>query len=700
MPGGKIKLNDTYTLIRKIGAGGGGVVYQAYHERLQTYVVVKQIKEQVKGRIYDRAEVDILKRLKHTYLPRVYDFLEINGNVFTVMDYIPGISLAQALEKNGHFSQKDVFMWAHQLAEALKYLHEQVPPIIHSDIKPANIMLTPEGNICLIDFNISLAFDQGMRTSTGISLGYSPPEQYCNFKFYDEKRQRSQVSGTGLHTKRTQTDNLIANVAGRGVDERSDIYSLGATLYHLLTGVKPSVDYEAVIPITAYDIKLSEGFSTVIKKMMMLDPEYRYQNGGQLLYVLDHIYELDGEYQQYIKRRKGAKYLISALYAAGVLVTGLGWGIMKKETIVAYNREMQQAEKLINEGDFSQAGILLQDVEKEFPHRIRTCEKEMFRLYSMGKYNEVIRYGKDVINNQFNQISNFSEKDSMGNIFYLLGNAYLEEEDNVNAAQCFSKAIKQNQENSIYFCNLAISLAKMGEISQAEDVLREAEELGLGKDLFYMVQGEIAFAKGEDQQAAEYFYSSILAAESIELKQRAVLLCAQAYERLGNTAVDQEIKLLEQAVNEFGLESSMHICEQLADAYARKAQSEDTFASEFYLKALEEFQELYNRGYSTRQMMENIAVLYQQMDQLAEAESMLKQIAEKYPKDYRSYKRLAFLEADKQQKKENEERDYEKMDEFIEKAQFLYEENKAEADIEMQMLEKMREELNEGGWLE
>ena len=98
--------------------------------------------------------------------------------------------------------------------------------------------------------------------------------------------------------------------------------------------------------------------------------------------------------------------------------------------------------------------------------------------------------------------------------------------------------------------------------------------------------------------------------------------------------------------------------------------------------------------------MENIAVLYQQMDQLAEAESMLKQIAEKYPKDYRSYKRLAFLEADKQQKKENEERDYEKMDEFIEKAQFLYEENKAEADIEMQMLEKMREELNEGGWLE
>ena len=176
------KLGDTYTILEQIGSGGGGVVYKAYHERLKIYVVVKQIKENVKGILKSRAEADILKRIKHTYLPRVYDFLDVDGEIYTVMDYIPGKSLDTILKEEKRFSYKQVLKWANQLAEALDYLHRQNPPIIHSDIKPANIMLTPEGNICLIDFNISLAFDSSRKTSTGISGGYSPPEQYENLK--------------------------------------------------------------------------------------------------------------------------------------------------------------------------------------------------------------------------------------------------------------------------------------------------------------------------------------------------------------------------------------------------------------------------------------------------------------------------------------------------------------------------------------
>ncbi len=172
------KLNETYRLMEEIGSGGGGIVYKAYHERLKIYVVAKQMREKVKGILEERAEADILKNIKHTYLPRVYDFLEIQGEIYTVMDFIPGTSLAEALKKEGRFSQKEVLKWAGQLAQALSYLHNQKPPVIHSDIKPSNIMLTPERDICLIDFNISLAFDRGMRTSTGTSEGYSPPEQY------------------------------------------------------------------------------------------------------------------------------------------------------------------------------------------------------------------------------------------------------------------------------------------------------------------------------------------------------------------------------------------------------------------------------------------------------------------------------------------------------------------------------------------
>ena len=178
---GKI-LNGAYRLMEEIGSGGGGIVYKAYHERLKKYVVIKRIRDHVKGVLESRAEVDILKNLSHTYLPQVFDFLETDGEIYTVIDFIPGVSLEKALEEEGRFDQKEVLKWANQLAQALAYLHSQNPAIVHSDIKPANIMLRPNRDICLIDFNVSLAFDAGMRTSIGVSGGYSPPEQYWNYK--------------------------------------------------------------------------------------------------------------------------------------------------------------------------------------------------------------------------------------------------------------------------------------------------------------------------------------------------------------------------------------------------------------------------------------------------------------------------------------------------------------------------------------
>ena len=236
----KRQLNDTYTLLEQIGSGGGGIVYKAYHNRLKTYVVAKQIKEGVKNILKSRAEADILKKMKHTYLPRVYDFLEIDGEIYTVMDYIPGESLDKPLKKGEKFSQKQVLKWAVQLAEALDYLHRQIPPIVHSDIKPANIMLTPEGDICLIDFNISLVFDSSMKTATGISGGYAPPEQYHDKVVYYRMTQpvsdtMTMTAATETMTDETKTDctmtasearSKIEQMMVKGVDTRSDIYSL------------------------------------------------------------------------------------------------------------------------------------------------------------------------------------------------------------------------------------------------------------------------------------------------------------------------------------------------------------------------------------------------------------------------------------------------------------------------------------------
>lgn len=102
-----------------------------------------------------RQEVDILKNLRNSYLPQVLDFLVTEEGIYTVMSYIPGKSFKELIEEGMPFTVNQMVRWGMQLCNALNYLHSQQPPIIHGDIKPSNIMLTPEGNICLIDFNIS-----------------------------------------------------------------------------------------------------------------------------------------------------------------------------------------------------------------------------------------------------------------------------------------------------------------------------------------------------------------------------------------------------------------------------------------------------------------------------------------------------------------------------------------------------------------
>ena len=168
---------------------------------------------------------------------------------------------------------------------------------------------------------------------------------------------------------------------------------------------------------------------------------------------------------------------------------------------------------------------------------------------------------------------------------------------------------------------------------------------------------------------------------------------------MGDEWLEDEIKLLEEAENTFTLQTSMHISEMLADAYARKAKADTSQSENYYEMALARFKDLYEKGYSTEQMMENIAILYQQTDRLDEAQSMLNDMTDKYPEDYKPYKRLAFLEADRQQKKENINRDYSQMKKYYDQAAALYEETGNGGDTEMQMLENMMQDLKKGGWL-
>ena len=145
-----------YEIQEQIGAGGGGIVYMGRHVRLDKKIVLKADKRKLgtKPEIL-RREVDMLKDLSHTYIPQVYDFVQEDGVVYTVMDFIDGESLDRVLKREEVPTQPQVIHWACQILEALVYLHGQPPyGILHGDIKPANIMRKPNGDICLIDYNI------------------------------------------------------------------------------------------------------------------------------------------------------------------------------------------------------------------------------------------------------------------------------------------------------------------------------------------------------------------------------------------------------------------------------------------------------------------------------------------------------------------------------------------------------------------
>lgn len=163
-------LGSDYENIRPLDAKGGmGDLFRAHKKGLDVEVVIKRIKRKYIGRLDQQNEANILKGLKHQYLPRIYDVIPgEDGCLYTIMDYIPGVDLQQYVKQNGRVPQPLAHRWACQLCEVVAYLHAQTPPILHCDIKPHNIMITGQGDICLIDFNTSLVF-QGDDTVVGVT---------------------------------------------------------------------------------------------------------------------------------------------------------------------------------------------------------------------------------------------------------------------------------------------------------------------------------------------------------------------------------------------------------------------------------------------------------------------------------------------------------------------------------------------------
>lgn len=369
-------IDFTYEVIKKLGAGGGGNVYLANHLRLGKLVVLKADKRKITTRQeLLRREVDVLKDLSHPYIPKVYDFFVEAGTVYTVMDYIKGESLDKPLKRGEKFSQPQVIKWAGQLLDALCYLHSPThgtPPrgFVHSDIKPANLMRTPDNDICLIDFNIALAL--GEENVIGCSAGYASPEHYG----LDFSTGSDTVGGedvTSVLDKEDDEDPTFAidrvyerSLSGSSKklivvpDIRSDIYSTGATLYHLLSGRRPARNAKNVTPLS--EEEFSPQLVRIITKAMNPNPDLRYQTAEEMLWDFSHLRERDPRVRRQRRSRIAAGIVFATAFTLSAAAAFIG--LKRMQTTESWLKLVQYSKNALEEGD---ADLALDYALQSFP---------------------------------------------------------------------------------------------------------------------------------------------------------------------------------------------------------------------------------------------------------------------------------------------------------------------------------------------
>lgn len=298
-------VDGKYKILNKIGQGGMSVVYLAMNERANKPWAIKEIRkdgvsnyEVVKQNLI--AETDILKRLNHPNLPSIIDVIDGEDTFLIVMDYIEGRPLSEALQREGAQPQDKVIEWAKQICDVLGYLHSRKPPIIYRDMKPSNVMLRPDGNIMIIDFGTAREYKSASIADTTClgTQGYAAPEQF------------------GGHGQ---------------TDARTDIYCLGATLYHLLTGHNPCLPPYEMYPIRQWNPNLSSGLEQIIQKCTQKNPNDRYQSCAELMYALEHYDELDYEYKK-VQNRKWKLFLTTSILTAVSLTACVGFRMAESNT--------------------------------------------------------------------------------------------------------------------------------------------------------------------------------------------------------------------------------------------------------------------------------------------------------------------------------------------------------------------------------
>lgn len=480
-------LDGKYEILKEIGQGGMSIVYVAMDNRLNKQWAVKELKNdgsqsvemQLRGM---EREANILKKVDHPVLPRIVDIIDKDGTVYVVMDYIQGLALDRILKEEGAQPQKNVIEWAKQLASALDYLHSLCPPIIYRDMKPSNIMLQPDGRVKLIDFGTAKEYrTENIADTTALGTrGYAAPEQ-----FGDEQ-------GHGIYK----------------TDARTDIYCLGATIYHIVTGKNPCEPPYEMRPIREWNPMLSGGLETIILKCTQPNPEDRYQNCSQLIYALEHYEELDSGHR---KKQIGKLVFWGGMVAAmtvSLMVAAMGHQRIQNTQKQDYRSLIERANTYKINGEYSKASEVYVEAITQVDGKNPEAYLDMLSLYVnyINAEEGLTRIGA-YINSGYENIQDNSE------VVFRVALTYLnEEKDYASSLYYFQMLDEEEVPEAVYYKKILTSLAELDSVGSDMKELTEAmksfenyndeQVLSEAKMLNYKILGDIYMTYPESIEEA------------------------------------------------------------------------------------------------------------------------------------------------------------------------------------------------------
>lgn len=654
--------NDTYEIKSVIGKGGMSTVYLAEHKRLHTRWAVKEVRKQQGARFDFLAESNILKRLQHPMLPRIVDIFEDRDCIYIVEDFVEGITLDELLRQQKRVDEALGLQWFQDLCGVLSYLHGQKPhPIIYRDMKPSNVMLQPDGALKLIDFGIAREYKQESNADTTYigTKGYAAPEQFG----------------------KAQTD------------ARTDIYSLGITMYHLLTGKSPYEPPYQFVPARQLCPELPYGIEHILDKCIQPEPADRYQSVEELLDDLGHSYRFDKAYQKYVAVKRVRVAVIVAMFVVSAGLIAVGRVLMNQEKNAEYSSLLEQA-NLLSQDDYAEASGVLSAARALYPDRIDADRQETYALYRNGKWQECIDFGAETLQKYGEDVQT---RLSMAAAQFELG-------EYEAAAEGFAAGDDLSLE---FLRDYAVCLGRLGRIEEAEHAMKALNSEGASTDATQYVQGEIFFAEKDYLSAEDAFFKVLGQSDDRALTRRCYLSLGELYRdcaalaRVNEspipTPATKAAELLSGAVVQEGLRYDSALWEMLALAYFEAYHTDTSVSADYLTKAADCFRRVIELGVAKEYLYSNLYTIFYEQEDYISAERSLQAYEKAFPNDYLPHALRGMMLITVENKKPQNQRDYHTAQVEYEKAGNML--RSSDETTYYQQLGSLIENLKRNGWL-